>query len=208
MIIIDSRSFLNGILLVLDVLFRMLLHPFVILTGVNGGVCAAASWSVLHRNEARINNGHSFCRSDIWSWNLYIFCALWWFFGILIWKFSCRKGKTNTLFFLSGDQVERRNGNMHKYCRKHLQAFTAFRNLGLKTWTLSLQSKYHQSSLTKCITQIEHSIIASLLCPHRVNAILFLSCLFSGHFQWHVRVTAASFIIQEHKSRGRLQPSP
>lgn len=54
-VIIDSRSSLNGASLVFVVLFRALLHPFVILTGVNGGVCAAAPWSVLHRNEVRIN---------------------------------------------------------------------------------------------------------------------------------------------------------
>lgn len=175
MIVIDSRSFLNGTLLVFVVLFRTLLHPFVILTGVNGGVCAAAPWSVLHRNEARINMVTAFV-GQTFEVGTCIFSALFITHVRVLWNSDLEshlqnKGKKNKhyFFFCQVIRWKARNGNMHNYCRKHLQAFTAFRNLGLKTWTLSLQSQYHQSSLAKCITQIERSIIASLLCPHRVN---------------------------------------
>lgn len=51
-----------------------------------------------------------------------------------------------------------------------LQVFTTF--IGLGKWegkTVTFSSQYHQSSLTKYITQIEQSIITSLLCSHKVN---------------------------------------
>lgn len=40
---------------------------------------------------------------------------------------------------------------------------------GKKKKTLTFSSNYHQSSLTKYISQIEQSIITSLLCSHKIN---------------------------------------
>lgn len=109
MIVIDCRSFPNGILLVLVVLFRTLLHPFVFLTGVNGGVCAAASWSVLHRNEARIYMVTAFV-GQTFEVGTCIFSAFFLTHVMVLWnsylEIQLQKKEKQTLFFLSGDQLE------------------------------------------------------------------------------------------------------
>lgn len=110
LLLIDSWSFLNGIFLVLVVLFRMLLHPFVFLMGVNGGVCAAASWSVLHRNEVRINMVMAFV-GQIFEVGTCIFSALFITQVMVLWNSYLeiqlqKKEKQTLFFFLSGDQVE------------------------------------------------------------------------------------------------------
>lgn len=97
-----------------------------------------------------------------------------------------RKGKANSLFFVSWDHVDKETWQYTrcKYCGNRLQAWTTFISPGEgKKWTLSFQSQHNQSSLTKYITQIERSIITSLLCPHGVNKTPFLipKVVFSYH---------------------------
>lgn len=108
-------------LLVLVVLLRTHLHPFVILTWANGGVCAAASWSVLHRNEARINMVTAFV-GQTFEVGTCIFSALFINHVMVLWnsylEIQLQEKEEQTLFFFC--QVIRwkaRNSNMHKYCR-------------------------------------------------------------------------------------------
>lgn len=86
-----------------------LLHPFVFLTRVNGGACAAASWSVLHRNEARINMVTAFV-GQTFEVGTCIFSALFITHVMVLWnsylEIQLQKRKNKRSFFLAGDQVE------------------------------------------------------------------------------------------------------
>lgn len=184
MIIIDSLSFLNGILLVLVYFLECFYIHSSSWRGLTGVSVQQPRGLFYIEMKPELTMVTAFV-GQTFEVGTCIFSALCITHMMVLWnsylgiQLQKRKNK-HSFFFCQVIRWKARNGNMHKYCRKHLQAFAAFRNLGLKTWTLSLQSQHHQSSLTKCITQIEQSIIASLLCPHRVNEILFF--VLNGHF--------------------------